>query len=662
LHGSCSALFLFRRNSAGADILTPYRKKSHYALITLAGIFLIFFTDYVGLFEGINAYIYDLSFRIRGSCRPSENIIIAAIDEKTLGQLGRWPIRRNHYAPLLERMHQSSVIGFDVIFAERTEDDALLAGAIRKQGKVILPVYFDRGLNRIEPLPSLSPSMTGHIHIEQGVDNVVREVFHTLYLQDVSLPSLTSAMYEKVTKTAMKRQKPHAKSPEQTAAATVLQADPMKINYYGRPGTFQQVSVLDIIHGEYPPTFFNDKIVLIGLTAPGIVDMVSTPFSQHRNQMSGVEVHATILNNLFDGNAIHDVPEWIRWLFALLLSLLCFFLYIRFSEKKAALLWMLSLVMITVIVFTLFSLFQRWMGPALFYCSFSFVYLLTYLFRLDEAARKLDMKYLAVTNLLGGTAEAPPLLTYDRGVVGLLSSGGINTKIQRLIWVEHQYERKLEDTVSEKTQELSQALAMINTMNNEMIMRLTAAAESKDDHTGKHISRIGIYAGKVAEVLSMPSDFIENVTLASAMHDIGKIGIPDQILMKPGELSYEEFEIIKKHTTIGARILSGSVHPMIQMSSIIALYHHERWDGAGYPKGLKGSDIPVEARIIMICDIYDALRSKRPYKQPFDHKQAITIITEGDVKTTPDYFDPDVLRAFIQISPIFEEIFSKYHD
>jgi len=199
-------------------------------------------------------------------------------------------------------------------------------------------------------------------------------------------------------------------------------------------------------------------------------------------------------------------------------------------------------------------------------------------------------------------------------------------------------------------------------MNNEMIIRLTAAAESKDEYTGKHISRIGLYACKVAGELAMPSDFIEKITLASAMHDIGKIGIPDQILMKPGELSYEEFEVIKNHTTIGARILSGSVHPMIQMSSTIALYHHERWDGTGYPKKLKGGEIPVEARIIMICDIYDALRSKRPYKQPFDHKQAFTIITEGDVKTKPDHFDPDVLRTFIQISPVFEEIFYKYHD
>jgi HD-GYP domain-containing protein (c-di-GMP phosphodiesterase class II) len=378
--------------------------------------------------------------------------------------------------------------------------------------------------------------------------------------------------------------------------------------------------------------------------------------------MPGVEVHANILNNMLDANAIQDAPEWLKWLLAGILSLLCFFLYIQFSEKKAAVAWLLSLGAITATVFMLFSLLQYWMEPALFIVSFSFVFLLAYLFRLDEAARKLDTKYLAVTHLLGGAAENPPLLTYDRGLVGFLSTGGINTKIQRLMWVEHQYERKLEDTISEKTRELSQAVSMINNMSNEMIIRLTAAAESKDEYTGKHISRIGLYACKIAEELAMPSDFVEKITLASAMHDIGKIGIPDRILMKPAELSHDEFEIIKNHTTIGARILSDSVHPMIQMSSTIALYHHERWDGTGYPKRLKGDEIPVEARIIIICDIYDALRSKRPYKQPFDHKQAFRIITEGDVKTMPDHYDPDVLRAFIQISPVFEEIFSRYHD
>jgi putative two-component system response regulator len=146
------------------------------------------------------------------------------------------------------------------------------------------------------------------------------------------------------------------------------------------------------------------------------------------------------------------------------------------------------------------------------------------------------------------------------------------------------------------------------------------------------------------------------------MHDIGKIGIPNRILLKTGALSSNEFEIVKSHTAIGAKILSGSGHPMIQMSATIAMFHHERWDGTGYPNGLKGDYIPVEARITMICDIYDALRSRRPYKDAIDHKKTVTIITEGDVKTMPDHFDPDVLHAFVRLSTMFEEIYSKYHD
>jgi len=157
----------------------------------------------------------------------------------------------------------------------------------------------------------------------------------------------------------------------------------------------------------------------------------------------------------------------------------------------------------------------------------------------------------------------------------------------------------------------------------------------------------------------MPGDFVEKITSASAMHDVGKIGVPDKILLKQGTLTPEEFEIMKTHTVIGEKILSGSVHPMIKMAASIARYHHEKWDGSGYPEGLKGMEIPIEARILTICDVYESLRSKRPYKGPFTHNNAFLIITQGDDKTSPESFDPDVLRAFIKVHRSFEEIFAK---
>jgi putative two-component system response regulator len=203
-------------------------------------------------------------------------------------------------------------------------------------------------------------------------------------------------------------------------------------------------------------------------------------------------------------------------------------------------------------------------------------------------------------------------------------------------------------------------MILIDAMSNEMILRLTKAAESKEFGTGEHIMRMGLYAGKIAELLHMPADFIELITFASPMHDVGKIGIPDTILLKPKELTDEEWKIMKSHTVLGEKILAQSSHAKIQMSASIALNHHERWDGTGYPRGLKGEDIPIEARIVMICDQYDAMRSKRPYKEAFDHQTTCRIIIEGCGRTQPGHFDPEVLRAFIELTPLFERFFDLY--
>ena len=207
------------------------------------------------------------------------------------------------------------------------------------------------------------------------------------------------------------------------------------------------------------------------------------------------------------------------------------------------------------------------------------------------------------------------------------------------------YREELESEVTKRTQELKQAFEKIKAASLDTIYRLSMASEYKDSYTGAHTKRMSRYSAAIARRMGMDENTIETILYAAPMNDLGKIGIPDAILMKPAKLDSREWEIMKLHTVIGAKILEGSDAEFIRMGETIALCHHEKWDGTGYPNRLTGTEIPVAARIAAIADVFDALTSKRPYRKPFSLEEALVIIREG----RGSHFDPDVVDAFFAV-------------
>lgn len=292
--------------------------------------------------------------------------------------------------------------------------------------------------------------------------------------------------------------------------------------------------------------------------------------------------------------------------------------------------------------------------------------------RLREDPRSQHVPIVIVTGLIdmeskvrGLAAGANDFLTKPFDAAELMVRTENLLRIKEFEDFLQEYNVLLETEIETRTAQLKGALWELRISRDTLrhsyldtIARLTTVSECMDESTAFHVKRIGHYCQLMARTLGWSEKDAELIFYASPMHDIGKVGIPTRILLKPGRLTAGEFEIMSTHTTIGAKIMQGSTSAYLQLAEQIALTHHEKWDGSGYPSHLREDDIPIEGSLMSIADVYDALRSARPYKPPFDHDTAFRIITEGDGRTLPSHFAPEVLQVFMdthhQLSRIFQ--------
>jgi len=365
------------------------------------------------------------------------------------------------------------------------------------------------------------------------------------------------------------------------------------IDYQGGPGTFPTLSFIDVEEGRFDPAAVRGKIVVVGATASSLKDVHATPMSPE--PMAGPELQANAIATALRNNPLGIAPTWLGIVIVLLGSLA--------PAVLAARLRLVLAVVAGVVVGALYAL-----GA---YVAFGAGEIL------PVTAPLCALAVATVTAIIASYT----LANWERARVAQLNE-------------------VLEERVRERTAEL-------RSTQLEVVHRLGQAAEARDGETGLHIQRIGHLSRALGLATGMSIADADLLQQASAMHDVGKIGIPDRILLKPGRLEQSERSLMQTHTTIGANILSGSTSPLLHMAEEIAMTHHERWDGSGYPRGLRGEEIPIPGRICAIVDVFDALMSARTYKAAWTLDAALEEMRRG----RGTHFDPELLDVFIELAP-----------
>jgi CHASE2 domain-containing sensor protein len=364
------------------------------------------------------------------------------------------------------------------------------------------------------------------------------------------------------------------------------------IDFRGPPGTIDTVSFSDLVRGRVDAARVRGRIVVVGAAAATLQDVHPTPTASNR-LMSGPEIEANAIYTAVHGLPLRDVPRWVDLLAIALLGLLPALASLKLRALLSALL-----------------------APGV---GIAWVVVAQVAF---EHGHVLPV--------------AAPLFALAVGTVVTIGLGYASERRRRNRVA--QRNQALEEAVRERTGELRETQL-------EIIHRLAGVTESRDEATGLHLERIGRLCERLGLALGMSPAEAETLRHASLLHDVGKVAVPDAILNKPGPLTDEEREVMRRHAAEGAAMLAGSRAPVMRMAEEIALTHHERWDGTGYPNGLAGEAIPLSGRICAVCDVFDALCSRRSYKEPWPLQDALDELANERGR----HFDPAVVDAFLAL-------------